>query len=384
MTRRLVIVGNPSCRRVACWQQALACRSWPSAKLVSAADLITGCSRLGDHLTADDVVRFESLAENWETMKLLLKHGVEPARAEGYPVLKDREIDELRQERGWVVAPRQGYLGFARLLRALRRDLDASGAESLNHPDDVVLLFDKPRCQQHLEQAGIPIPASTGTARDYADIRARYGPSRRIMVKLAHGSGAAGCVALHWAQGRTRALTTVVEVTTAARRKLYCSKKVQVLTSELEIAGLVDRLCIDGVQVEDWLPKARWQGQNFDLRIVTIAGSPRHAVARVSASTFTNLTLGNRRGDLDAIVERMGRERWGALRTTCARVAGLLPGSQSLGIDVLVHPDWQRHSVLEVNAFGELLPGVLDNGEDTYTAVLSAWERQHRLALVGS
>jgi hypothetical protein len=162
----------------------------------------------------------------------------------------------------------------------------------------------------------------------------------------------------------------------SGRRRWYCSKKLQLLTDEVEIAGVVDRLCIERVQVEEWLPKARWEGRNFDLRVVTIGGVPRHAVARLSPSPFTNLTLGNRRGDLNGIRTELGAESWEQLRETCRRVAGVFPRSHALGIDVLLHPDWRRHAVLEVNAFGELLPGVLDRGEDTYTAMAAAWERQ--------
>jgi glutathione synthase/RimK-type ligase-like ATP-grasp enzyme len=375
MTRRLVIVGNASCRRVAFWQQAADRRGWLRPEIVLPVDLIGGRTKLVDHLRPDAVLRIESMAENWLTMKSLLKHGIEPALAENYPTLSEPEIDRIEPERGRIVASRQCYLGFVRLLQSFRLDLNASGASALNHPDEIAVLFDKPECQQQLQDADVPIPASIGAARDYAEIRSRYGKSSRVVVKLAHGSGAAGCTAIHWSHGRTRAFTTVVEVMSAGRRQLYCSKKLQVLNSELKIAGLVDRLCVDRVQVEAWLPKARWEGKNFDLRIVTIAGAPRHAVARVSHSPFTNLTLGNQRGDLKQIRERMGTS-WTEVGRTCERVARVFSRSHSLGIDVLIRPDWRSLAVLEVNAFGELLPNVIEEGEDTYTAMLSAWERR--------
>jgi hypothetical protein len=199
------------------------------------------------------------------------------------------------------------------------------------------------------------------------------------MVKLAHGSAAAGCVALHGCGGRVRAITTVVEVAGPGETRLFHSKRLRHLLDEVEIAALIDRLVLEKTHVEVWLPKARWQGQNFDLRVVTIGGVPRHVMARTSPSIFTNLTLGNRRGDADAIAKRMGAETWERLRETAAGVARAFPRSFTLGIDVLVRPDWRRHAVLEVNAFGDLLIGQLDQGEDTYTATLSSWQRRREL-----
>ena len=62
--RQMVIVGNPGCRRVAFWQAALARRQWPAAAIVAYADLLNGQARLGDHLDARALVRFETAADN--------------------------------------------------------------------------------------------------------------------------------------------------------------------------------------------------------------------------------------------------------------------------------------------------------------------------------
>jgi hypothetical protein len=44
-----------------------------------------------------------------------------------------------------------------------------------------------------------------------------------------------------------------------------------------------------------------------------------------------------------------------------------------VALDVLVRPDFRRHTVLEANAFGDLLLNVVDDGDDTYTAEVKAW-----------
>lgn len=373
MIWRPVIVGNPDCRRVALVRAAAERLRWPAPVLVLYADLLEGRTCLADHLTDDAVVRFEPAADRWDTFKLLLKHGIVAALAERYPVLDEAAIHRLQYERGWLIGPRQAYLGFVRLLQSLGRDALAHRAAMMHSVDDIALFFDKPRCQDHLAGRFIPIPASFGAARDYAEVRDLLRAEPRLMVKLAHGSGAAGCMALHRCQGRVRAFTTVAEAAVHGESRLYHSKKVRHLHDEAVIAALVDRLCREKVQVEQWLPKARLAGHNFDLRIVVIGGAPRHALVRVGRSTFTNLTLGNRRGDLAAVIARLG-PAWEELKDTCANASALFPGSFAVGIDVLVRPDWRRHAVLEVNAFGDLLLNHLDQGQDTYTAELAAWQ----------
>jgi hypothetical protein len=48
------------------------------------------------------------------------------------------------------------------------------------------------------------------------------------------------------------------------------------------------------------------------------------------------------------------------------------PGSLHGGVDLAVTSEFRRHVVLEVNAFGDLLPGVLHGGRDTYAAQIAA------------
>ncbi|HSH77897.1 MAG TPA: hypothetical protein VLA19_05115, partial [Herpetosiphonaceae bacterium] len=121
-------------------------------------------------------------------------------------------------------------------------------------------------------------------------------------------------------------------------------------------------------------------GRTFDLRVVVIAGQARHVVVRLSRGPMTNLHLLNARGDTDAVVARMGTEAWAAARETCERAMACFPDSLYGGIDLLVEPGYRRHAVLEVNAFGDLLPDVVWQGQDTYMAEVDAM--QHAEAAV--
>ena len=373
MRPRLVVIGNPACRRVAFWRAAAARLGWAGCEVLSYADLLQ--DGVGT-VAAAAVVRIETAADNWDTFKLLLKHGGEPARRLGYPALPDDAIDRLEYDRGWLVRPRQAHLGYLRLLQSFGRQLRLSGAAAMQSTEEIAICFDKPTCQARLARRGVPVPTCLGSPANYAELRKLARSERRVMMKLAHGSGAAGCVAIHYANGNARGVTTVAQVTVAGEVRLYHSKRPVYLANETEVATLIDRLCAEGVQAEAWLPKARWQGRNIDLRVVVIGGRARHAVVRSSTSVFTNLTLGSCRGDLAGAIGRMGPQSWQRVRDTCAAVAAALPRLFTLGIDILIRPDWRRHDVLEVNAFGDLLLNQLDDGEDTYAATLNAWRRR--------
>jgi hypothetical protein len=69
---------------------------------------------------------------------------------------------------------------------------------------------------------------------------------------------------------------------------------------------------------------------------------------------------------------RMGEEAWHDAMNTCERVAACFPDSLYCGIDLLIAAGFKHHAVAEVNAFGDLLPGTLSEGVDTYTAEILA------------
>ena len=136
----------------------------------------------------------------------------------------------------------------------------------------------------------------------------------------------------------------------------------------------MDRLAPDGLHVERWFPKADLDGRVIDLRVVVIAGRPSHVVVRASRGPMTNLHLGGARGSTCPTCARApAREhcagRDGDLRTG----RGVLPRQPAGrgGPDVLLRTG-ASHAVAEVNAFGDLLPGLLVDGRDTYAAQIAA------------
>jgi hypothetical protein len=135
--------------------------------------------------------------------------------------------------------------------------------------------------------------------------------------------------------------------------------------SDGRVREILEMLLREGAQVECAEPKARLGGALFDLRIVAIAGKPVFTVIRQSRHPITNLHLGGWRGDWDELRSNLSDQSLAAVDESCARVAEAT-GCHSVGIDVLVEPDWQTHRIIEANAFGDLLPGLTRQGKTVY------------------
>ncbi|MDT0265167.1 STM4014 family protein [Streptomyces sp. DSM 44915] len=329
--RPWVVVGNPENRRVTRFLAAAEAAGDAPPRVVSWLQVL----REGGHAFADgELVRLDSPGENAEVDRLL--RGVdEPTRVEG--------------SAAW-------YAGFLAAVRSLR------GGTRLDDPDELAVLFDKRRCHARLAAAGVPVPPSptSGLARPvrgWADVRAvtREPGLARLFVKPAHGSSGSGILAVETNRaGRVRA-TTPVEV--AAGGRLHNTLRVRRLTEESAIAAIIDTLAPDGLHLERWLPKATLHGRPADLRIVVVAGRATHAVARTSDLPLTNLHLGGARGDLAAVRAAAGAH-WPAALETAERAAACFPGTLCVGVDLLPAVGWRRFAVGEVNAFGDLLPGL--------------------------
>jgi hypothetical protein len=93
---------------------------------------------------------------------------------------------------------------------------------------------------------------------------------------------------------------------------------------------------------------------------------------RLSRSPLTNLHLGNRRGDPALLVAAGGRPALDRIHAAAEAAAAAFPRSLHVGVDLLLTPGFRRVAVLEVNAFGDLLPGWLEDGRDTYDVELDA------------
>jgi glutathione synthase/RimK-type ligase-like ATP-grasp enzyme len=254
----------------------------------------------------------------------------------------------------------------------------------VNSPQEIRILYDKYDCQKALLNRGIPIPAIFGQPRNFDELREIAKSHTRLMLKTSHGSGGAGCVAVHSHRGMIRAFTPLQFLRSGTTEWLYCSKSIRCIRDELEIAPIVNRLCLEKCHVEEWLPKSSIGNERFDVRVVTIGGKVTHQVARLSKGPMTNLNLGNRRmqvAELERKIPWYNDLSNRSILKVCEDVARAFPKMATLGIDVLVRPD-RSIAVLEVNAFGGLLNGTEHRGKSTYEMevdfVIQNWQSQDK------
>ena len=357
---RFAVVGVPGNRRVTLFQEAVRAAGLPAPRVVPWPDVLRGevAFRPGE------TVRMDSPGEDAEVDRLL------------------RAVDDPTRVEGTA----RWYARFTAAVREVARAAAAAGAELLDDPGDVAVLFDKRLCHGVLDGAAVPVPASATSGagapvvRGWADVRALMAGHRmpRAFVKLAHGSSASGVLAVETAgPGRVRA-TTSVERDSAGR--FFNSLRVRRCTTEREVAAIVDALAPDGLHIERWLPKASQHGRSADLRVVVVAGRATHAVVRTSRSPMTNLHLGGERGDLDEVrvAVRAAGGSWAEVLAVCERAAACFPETLCVAVDLLPATGWRRFAVGEVNAFGDLLPRLTGlpgsgvEGLDTYAAQVAA------------
>ncbi len=377
---RVVVVGNPDGRRVTLFREVMAGLGAGELRVVSSADLLAGRVRLASFVEEGSVLRIESPDRDFAVERALIAAGAdEPDDVVGASRIGREEAMRLEFDRGRILYPRQWFLGFRAFLRTIERQrAECPPHRLMNATDAIAVMFDKPHCHARFEASGLPCPRGLGTPEDYDVLRQRMHEAglRRVFVKLAHGSSASGVVAFQTDGRRVQAHSTAEMERSGGELKLYNTRAIRRYKSEPEIATLIDALCRERVQAEQWVPKASLPGGAFDLRVVVIGGEARHIVARVSKTPITNLHLLNERADPERVRERMVRANWEAALHTCEQAAGLFPGCLYAGVDLVIAAGFRRHAVLEINAFGDLLPGITSVGLETYAAEMVALQSQ--------
>jgi len=371
--RQFTIIGNPENRRVQLFCDAVR-RVGLSEPVVVPYDMILDrdVECLCPIVHSGTAVRIDSPGESEDVSNALILCGARLRNLESQEIASRINASQP----GEILFPDLWFEGYSHLLRQLRR----WNADWMNSPDDIQVMFDKPRCQDRLSAKGIPVPERLGSVDSYESLRLllRDRSVSRVFVKLESESSASGVVALQVSGDRVLATTSteLVESSDQAQPGLFNSLRLQRYTKERDVARLIDALGESRLTVERWLPKAGWRNRTFDLRVLVISGEVRHVVMRTSRSPLTNLHLGNERGDVRELLSQIPSDSLESAWNSCRQVADVFPDSLYFGIDLMFTPGFRNHAILEVNAFGDLLPGIQHRDQDTYTAELMAFLQQ--------
>jgi len=306
------------------------------------------------------VVRIDSTGKNWAVEKALLERG---GRIMGDAAIEVMDVEDP----GRILSSVQYHRGLCDALQEVEHHFQ--NARWMQHPADIVEMCDKEVCHARLQAAGVRVPPSLGVVSGFDDLMARMDLAgrNRVFVKLCHGSSASGSVALERSGSRIQAFSTAKRSESPQGTVLHNWRSVSRYEELRDIRKLVDAVCRHRAHVELWLPKAGWHGRRFDVRIVVIGGKSRHVVARLAEGPFTNLQTGAVRAPADELLAHLGKARFAELCSEAERAMCCYPRSLYGGVDVMIDAQRGLPHVLEVNAFGDLLPGVHFKGLDTYT-----------------
>jgi glutathione synthase/RimK-type ligase-like ATP-grasp enzyme len=343
-----VVVGDPANRRTRMFRAAAAALG-TEVEVVSwhaVLDAPTVVDRPGPF-----ILRLESVGEDDGLADRLRARGL--ARVAGWSC----ERTVRPGAGGELLAPRQAHEGFLAVLDDLEAWHAGRPDVVLQQPFGVIrTCFDKRATHEVLQAAGIPVPDRV-EARDVQGLvaAAEAGP---VFVKLTCGSSASGLGVL---RGGGRVLMTTVRTIEAGRFNAFRVQRLEGRARDDTLAWLVG----EGVHAERRVLRPRLDGAFFDLRVLVIEGEPRFAVVRCARHPITNLHLGGWRGDLTVVLERLGPGGRARLLDVCRAVGRVLPAGH-LGVDIAITRGFRDVVVLEVNAFGDLLPGLRMDGLDPY------------------
>lgn len=377
------IICNPENRRQRFFTEALMKHKNQTPIIISYSELMNAnqpdqylLERLGCIKNSQIQVKIESPGENFEVTKALISYGATVCGKRLTPEM----AKQIPYDKGRFKYLKEWFLGFQVLLTnidsTLKRLAKTSGNRLcyLNTPEAILQMLDKLHCQQSLSENGIATPGLLTVPEEFSALLNQLRTNQRysVFIKPRYGSSASGVMALRVKPDGSQCIVrTSLELTkVAGQTRCYNSLKIRTYNSINDIAELYETVFAEDAYVEQWLPKPQIQGENFDLRVVVIDGQATHHVTRYSKSPMTNLHLGNQRGNV--LDHNKGRAILFNAYRCAEQAASVIPGAKCLGADVVSSSSRSTAHIIELNSFGDLLPGVHHRGLTTYDTQINA------------
>lgn len=369
VSKKWLILGNPDNRRVKFFLSALNQSGESSAVVVSYKQFIANPLSLTERLTANTILRIESPGEDSQVEKLLTLIG-----AKQCPALDLDKFNAQNNDYGEIFYPNLFHSGFKSILNALMSIPSIThyhkfeGPFVLNSVNDITLMFDKSICHSYLQERGINLPGTITGIYSFDELLTAMDEHHyhRVFIKLRHASSASGCIALaiNFKTKKMIAYTTIELVDNGDKVRLFNSLKPKIYHDIVSIRRIIDTLAQYGLQIEQWVPKPVLNGgYTYDLRVIVVGQSVKHIVARLSKQPITNLHLGNLRQSISDLP--LSENDKLLIKTLAVDVSYCFPDSSYLGVDIAL-PKNSKPVVIEVNAFGDLLPNLEYMGLNTY------------------
>lgn len=351
MSRGLVVVAQPGCKRLLGLLSALTKGHHPAPQMVSWDEALESPQRLCTLGHSGDFLRVESPgADSHIWHQIARRGGLSGTFSDG----------QWRPGRAW-------FLGLSEVLAAWERQTQHL---IWTHPAAHILtMTDKLACAQTLQEAQIPTPEIQLAATNPDAFREQLQRTGRhaVFVKPRWGSSGAGVLAFRKSGAREQ-ITTTAQL---ADGVLWNEKRLHVYHDRKSIDALLSAVLTDGAVVQRWIPKAITGGGPFDLRVLVIRGKIAQQVARVGRGTITNLHILAERQEVALALAKFPSSVLSDIHDICRRTAGCFPDHHAIGIDVMVDVKG-RPFVLECNAWGDYLPRLLSDGKDSYESQVDA------------
>ena len=363
---------NPENRRHRYFKQALEKVESSQLMVIAYEDLLAATdifeflsSQFSNIRNSHLCIKIDSPGENFQVTRALIALGAREYSDRITPL----EARDLTFEKGRFGFLKEWYFGFRKLVECIQEyesELTSRGntVAYINSPESIIKMGNKKNCQDILDTFGVSIPPAItlinnfDTWVDQLIAMQTY----QVFIKPCYGSSAAGVVALRIKpDGSAMFATTSLRM---ANDKCYNSLKLCKYSDRDDIKCLFNIVLQEDAYCERWISKPQVNGKNFDLRVVVINGKASHWITRCSVTPITNLHLGNERGNI--LQHPHGAKMLENAMNAAERTAKVFPTAGVFGADVIVNKTKAR--ILELNAFGDLLPGVENNGLCTYDA----------------